>query len=140
MSDLDLLATQTRLVIRQSLHERFDIRSTAFLMAVLSDLMVQRFKPAAGVLEPTSIRRIIIEDASGHVMPKSNAENFPARGNHHGATAGVKIDLACDLLAGQFIKAPDIATLLDFDPYPDHVMRDKRHRRSPVESGIRALT
>ena len=45
-----------------------------------------------------------------------------------------------DLLAGQFIKAPDIAALFDFDPYPDHVMRDKRHRQSPVESGIRSLT
>ncbi len=45
-----------------------------------------------------------------------------------------------DLLAGQSIKAPDIAALFDFDPYPDRVMRDKRRRQSPVESGIRALT
>jgi hypothetical protein len=45
-----------------------------------------------------------------------------------------------DLLAGQFIKAADIAAIFDFDPYPDHVMRDKRRRRSPAESGIRALT
>ena len=60
--------------------------------------MVQRFKPAAEVLEPTAIRRIIIEAASGQVMPKSNAESFAAHGNHHGATAGVKIDLAYDLL------------------------------------------
>ncbi|TAE79025.1 MAG: IS4 family transposase [Verrucomicrobia bacterium] len=145
MPDLDLLATQTGLVIRksskfspggflqsllssvatgmaslnqiagdlkdrvaapmlrQSLHERFDMRSTAFLLAVLGDLMVQRFKPAAGALEPTAIRRIIIEDASGQVMPKSNAESFPAHGNHHGATAGVKIDLAYDLLAGTVV-------------------------------------
>jgi hypothetical protein len=84
-------------MLRKSLHERFDIRSTAFLMAVLSDLMVQRFKPAAEVLEPTAIRRIVIEDASGQVMPKSNAESFPAHGNHHGSTSGVKIDLAYDL-------------------------------------------
>jgi hypothetical protein len=145
MPDLDVLATQTRLVtrkspkfspggflqsllssvatgmaslnqivgdlkdrvaapmLRQSLHERFDIRSTDFLMAVLSDLMVQRFKPAAEVLEPTAIRRIIIEDASGQVMPKSNAESFPAHGNHHGATSGVKIDLSYDLLADTII-------------------------------------
>lgn len=145
MPDLDLLATQTRLVVRkspkfspggflqsllssvatgmaslnqivgdlkdrvaapmlrQSLHERFDIRSTAFLMAVLSDLMVQRFKPAAEVLEPTAIRRIIIEDASGQVMPKSNAESFAAHGNHHGATSGVKIDLSYDMLTDAII-------------------------------------
>jgi hypothetical protein len=44
-----------------------------------------------------------------------------------------------DLLAGQFIKAPNIAALFDFDPYPDHVIRDERRCQSPVESGIRAL-
>jgi hypothetical protein len=44
-----------------------------------------------------------------------------------------------DMLAGQFIKAPDMAAIFDFEPYPDHVMRDKR-RRPPVESGIRVLT
>ena len=145
MPDLDLLATQTRLVIRksrkfspggflqsllssvatglaslnqiagdlkdrvaapmlrQSLHERFDTRSIAFLMAVLTDLMEQRYKPAAAVLEHSAIRRIIIEDASGQVMPKANSGSFPAHGNHHGDTAGVKIDLAYDLLAGTII-------------------------------------
>jgi hypothetical protein len=39
------------------------------------------------------------------------------------------------LLAGQFIKAPDIAALFDFDPYPDHVMRDKRRRQPPWDQG-----
>lgn len=145
LPDLDLLATKTRLVIRQSrkftpsgflqsllgsvvtglasfnqlaaslkellpapmarqsLHDRFDTRSTAFLMAVLSDLMQQRFRPAAAEMAGTAIRRVIIEDASGQVMPKANAEHFPAHGNHHGATAGVKIDLAFDLLSGRII-------------------------------------
>ena len=59
--------------------------------------------PAPEVLERTAIRRLVLEDASGHVMPNSNAENFPAHGNHHGATAGMKIELACDLLAGTII-------------------------------------
>ena len=45
-----------------------------------------------------------------------------------------------DLLALQLIKAPDLAALLAFDPYPRHVMKDKRRRKSPVEPGIRALT
>ncbi len=36
-----------------------------------------------------------------------------------------------DLLAGQFIKVPDIAALFDFNPYADHVMRDKRHLNPP---------
>jgi hypothetical protein len=40
-----------------------------------------------------------------------------------------------DLLAGQFIKAPEMAAIFDFEPYPDHVIRHKRRRQSP--RGIR---
>ena len=88
---------------RQSMHERIGAASTAFLMAVLSDLTKQRFAPVANALEGGAIRRMLIEDASGQVMPKSNAKEFPAHGNHHGPTAGVKIDLAYDLLSGQVV-------------------------------------
>ena len=35
---------------RQSLHERFDIHSTTFLIAVLCDLMDQLFRPATAAL------------------------------------------------------------------------------------------
>ena len=38
------------------------------------------------------------------------------------------------------IKAHDLAELITFDPDPRHVTRDKRTRKSPVESGILALT
>ena len=145
LPDLDLIASQTRLIIRksrkfsaagflqsllssvvtglaslnqivgdlkdrdlagmarQSLHQRFDIRSTAFLMTVLCDLMQQRYSIAATAINRSGIQRILIEDASGQVMPKSNAEAFPAHGNHHGKTAGVKIDLAFDLLTGSIV-------------------------------------
>jgi hypothetical protein len=73
---------------RQSLHQRFDIRSTAFLMAVLCDLMQQRYTTAATAIGSSAIQRILIEDASGQVRPKSNADAFPAHGNHYGKTAG----------------------------------------------------
>ena len=36
-------------------------------------------------------------------MPKSNADAFPAHGNHYGKTAGVKIDFAFDLLTGSIV-------------------------------------
>jgi hypothetical protein len=45
-----------------------------------------------------------------------------------------------DLLAVRLIKARDLAELDAFDPDPRHVERDKRTRKSPVESGILALT
>lgn len=87
----------------QSMHERFSHKSTAFLLRVLSDLTRQRYQPARQVLENSSIKRLVIEDASAQVMPKSNAEDFPAHGNHHGATAGVKIDFTYDVIAGEVI-------------------------------------
>ncbi len=85
---------------RQSLHERLGEQSTAFLVTVLCDLMEQRYQPATSVLRDGPILRVIIEDSSSQVMPKANAAAFPAHGNHHGPTAGVKIDFAFDLLSG----------------------------------------
>ena len=87
----------------QSIHQRFDIRSTAFLMAVLCDLMQQRYRTIATPVGSCAIQRILIEDASSQVMPKSNADTFPGHGNHHGKTAGVKIDFAFDLLTGSIV-------------------------------------
>ncbi|WP_353568479.1 transposase [Haloferula sargassicola] len=58
-----------------------------------------------------------------------------------GAVVGrVSYEKLYDLLAMQLVKAPDLAAMADFDPDPRHVTRDKRRRKSPVESGIRALT
>jgi hypothetical protein len=88
---------------RQSLHDRFDIHSTAFMMAVLFDLMQQRYRPAVAAIQGREIQRILIEDASSQVMPKSNSAAFAGHGNGHGETAGVKIDLAFDLLTGDII-------------------------------------
>ena len=56
----------------------------------------------------------------------------------------MKIDLAFDLLTGSIIshslQAGCLAELAAFDPDPRHVVRDKLTRKSPVESGILALT
>ena len=45
-----------------------------------------------------------------------------------------------DLLAVRLIKARDLAELITFDRGLGHVVRDKRTRKSLVESGISALT
>lgn len=45
-----------------------------------------------------------------------------------------------DLLAVRLIKARDVAEVAAFYPDPRHVERDKRTRKSPVESGILTLT
>lgn len=90
-------------MVRQSLHERFDERSTAFLITVLCNLTEQRYQPAVEVLRDGPVLRVFIEDSTSQVMPKANAASFPAHGNHHGLTAGVKIDLTFDLLTGAVI-------------------------------------
>lgn len=87
----------------QSLHERLTHKSTAFLLATHNALIEQRYAPSRPALEKSHIKRLVVEDASGQVMPKSNAQIFPAHGNHHGPTAGVKIDFAYDLLSGEAI-------------------------------------
>jgi hypothetical protein len=145
LPDLDLLAYQTRLVIRksdkfspsgflqsligstvtgfasynqiaaslkdrvpksmsrQSMYERFDTCSTAFLVAVHSNLMQQRYTPVVTKLEGSGVGRVVVEDSTSHVMPKANADMFPAHGNRYGCTAGVKIDFAFDLISGTII-------------------------------------
>jgi hypothetical protein len=72
--------------------------------------MEQHYSTAATAIGSSGIQRILIEDASSQVMPKPNADAFPAHGTHYGKTAGVKIDLSL------------------------------RSAKCPAESGILALT
>ena len=99
----NLMGRVLRSMSRQSLFERFSPKSTAFMQSVLQDLMEQRYQSTRPALARSGIRRIIVEDASSQVLPKSNAEEFPAHGNHHGQTAGVKIDFGYDLLSGTMV-------------------------------------
>jgi len=71
-------------MVRQSLHERFSEKSTAFLLETLGGLMEQRYKTATQGLVSRLIERLVIEDSSSLRLPKSNAQNFPAHGNHQG--------------------------------------------------------
>ena len=86
---------------KQACAKRFSPKSTAFLQGVLSSLIEQRLEPVRKPLLNASIKRVIIEDATSLKMNKKNAENFPAHGNSHGKTAGVKVDLAYDLMSGK---------------------------------------
>ena len=45
-----------------------------------------------------------------------------------------------DLLAVRLIKSHDLADFSAFDPDPRHITRDKRTRKSLIESGVLALT
>lgn len=87
----------------QAVHRRFSEASTAFLTAVMNRLFGQRFSSEFSDGNLAMIRRILVEDSSVQTMPKANADLFPAHGNRHGTTAGVKIDFAYDLLSGEVV-------------------------------------
>jgi len=53
--------------------------------------------------------------------------------------AMVSYEKLYDLLASHLIKARDLAELCAFAPEPRYIKRDKRIRKSPVESGILTL-
>jgi hypothetical protein len=90
-------------ITSQAVHNRFSEASTEFLTAVLHRLFGQRFCSGLSGGNPGMLRRILVEDSSVQTMPKANAELFPAHGNRHGSTAGMKIDFAYDLLAGEVV-------------------------------------
>ena len=87
----------------QAIFERFSDASTAFLTGVMHRLFGQRFSSSFSEGELGAIRRILVEDSTVQTMPKANAELFPAHGNRHGSTAGVKIDFAYDLVSGEVV-------------------------------------
>jgi hypothetical protein len=87
----------------QAVHKRFSEASTAFLTAVLHRLFGQRLSSGLSARRLGRIRRILVEDSSVQTMPKANAATFPAHGNRHGSTAGVKFDFAFDLLCGEVV-------------------------------------
>jgi len=99
---------------KQSLWERFNKHAIAFLLRVNEDLVSQRLAPVRKALKNSPIQRIIIEDSTHLVLPKRNAEAFPAHGNRYGSTAGAKIDLAYDLLSGSVVShSLELATRQD---------------------------
>src|SRR5690606_20523281 len=75
----------------------------AFLTGVMQRLFGQRFSSGFSNGNLGVIRRILVEDSTVQTMPKANAELFPAHGNRHGSTAGVKIDFAYDLVSGEVV-------------------------------------
>ena len=92
-----------RTITSQAVHQRFGVESTAFLTRVLHQLFAERFREPATAGDFGPVRRILVEDSSVQAMPKANAAAFPAHGNRHGSTAGVKIDFAYDLLEGESV-------------------------------------
>lgn len=90
-------------MVRQSLAGRFNQYSTSFLIKVLFHLIAKRNSTAIRRMEGMPFKRLLIEDSTFLKMGKGNEAAFPASGNQHGATSGVKVDFGFDLLTGNVI-------------------------------------
>ncbi len=85
----------------QAVRGRSSEGSAAFLTGAMHRLFGERFSSPFSTGGPGAIRRILLEDSPVQTMPEAYAAIFPACGNRHRSTAGVKIDFAYDLLDGE---------------------------------------
>lgn len=99
---------------RQAMHKRLSKTSTAFLLGVYKQLIMEKSRGAFEGLRSAPFRRVLIEDSTIIPMAKSNAALFPNNGNGRVATAGCKCLLLTDLLSGDVLTA-DLHNARDSD-------------------------
>lgn len=89
----------------QALHKRINRKDCSLekFLNLCIGLMISQ-----GVVEAKNhtckFKRILTEDSSFVRMLKSCADLFPAHGNGHGKTSGIKLNLVFDLLTGQSVE------------------------------------
>lgn len=89
---------------RQGMEKRFTNDACLDFMGAVHEAILQaQFLEVGAPLKNSLIKRVVVEDSSGQAMPKSNAGRFPGHGNHHGPTAGVKVDFTYDVASNTII-------------------------------------
>ena len=98
---------EPRSLSKQAVWKRTNRFAVAFMLEALSLTMQEKwqrcFSKTPGLTR--HFRRVLVQDSTQQKLPKSNHENFPAHGNGKSPTAGVKVDLAIDLLHGHTVLA-----------------------------------
>ena len=112
LPDLNSIARKTGLLVRQS----------------------AKFTPAA--LLQTLLSSVVTGFASLNQLGTRIAMHIASRIGR----ATISYEKLYDILAAHLVKARDLTELTNFDPDPRHIKRDNRNRKSPIESGITALT
>lgn len=92
---------------KQAIWKRTNKLAVAFMLEALSLTLQEKWQRSVPKTSPLKrhFGRILVQDSTQQKLPKENHELFPAHGNGHGPTAGVKVDLAIDLLHGHTIFA-----------------------------------
>jgi len=102
-----LKKSETRSLSKQAVWKRTNRLAVSFMLDALSLAMQEKwqrsFSRSPGLTR--HFRRILVQDSTQQKLPKSNHEHFPAHGNGKSVTAGVKVDLAIDLLHGHTVLA-----------------------------------
>ncbi len=85
------------------------------------------------------LQALVLAGMIAHQLGMRIAQRIAQRIGSKIGRARLSYEKLDDLLAVRRIKARDLEELDTFGPDPRHVERDKRARKSPVESGIQAL-
>ena len=102
-----LKKSETHSLSKQALWKRTNRLAVSFMLDALSLAMQEKwrcsFSKSPGITR--HFRRVLVQDSTQQKLPKSNHDHFPAHGNGKSVTAGVKVDLAIDLLHGHTVLA-----------------------------------
>jgi IS4 transposase len=90
---------------KQAFWKRTNAFAVAFMLDALSLALIEKWREGTCKIPKLQrlFGRVLVQDSSQQKLPKSNHEHFPAHGNGKSVTAGVKVDLAIDLLNGRAI-------------------------------------
>jgi len=90
---------------KQAVWKRTNALAVAFMLDALTLALLEKWQEGACKIPKLKrhFGRVLVQDSSQQKLPKSNHEIFPAHGNGKSETAGVKVDLAIDLINGRAI-------------------------------------
>jgi hypothetical protein len=90
---------------KQAVWKRTTALAVAFMLDALTLALIEKWREGTCKIPKLKrhFGRVLVQDSSQQKLPKSNHEHFPAHGNGKSVTAGVKVDLAIDLLNGRAI-------------------------------------
>ena len=104
---ISLKISESAPLSKQAVWKRTNRLAVAFMLEALALILKEKWQRT--VPEISSLKRhfsrILVQDSTQQKLLKSNHNLFPAHGNAHGATAGLKVDLAIDLLHGHTVFA-----------------------------------
>ena len=102
---MELKYSEPLSLTKQAVWKRTNSRAVAFMLDALSLSLIEKWREGTRRIPRLQrlFRRVLVQDSSQQRLPKSNHEDFPAHGNGKSVTAGVKVDLAIDLLNGRAV-------------------------------------